>query len=39
LGEVVPLVPPLTITSEELERIVSVLEQAISTVGGGGARG
>lgn len=34
LGQVVPLVPPLTTTAEELERIVSVLEQAIKTVGG-----
>jgi adenosylmethionine---8-amino-7-oxononanoate aminotransferase len=37
LGQVVPLVPPLTITSEELERIVSVLEQAIAAVGENGA--
>ena len=36
LGQVVPLVPPLTITSEELERIVSVLERAIATVSGNG---
>jgi len=36
LGQVVPLVPPLTTTSEELERVASVLEQAITTVGEGG---
>ena len=30
LGQVVPLVPPLTITSDELEQIVSVLEQALA---------
>jgi adenosylmethionine-8-amino-7-oxononanoate aminotransferase len=34
LGQVVPLVPPLTVTSEELERIVSVLEHSIATVAG-----
>ena len=39
LGQVVPLVPPLTITSEELERIVSVLEQAIAAVSENGAYG
>ncbi len=38
LGQVVPLVPPLTVTSEELERIVSVLEQAIAAVSKNGAR-
>jgi len=32
LGQVVPIVPPLTITSEELERIVSALEQAIAAL-------
>jgi len=37
LGQVVPLVPPLTITSEELERIVSALEQAIGAVSENGA--
>jgi adenosylmethionine-8-amino-7-oxononanoate aminotransferase len=37
LGQVVPLVPPLTITSDELERIVSTLEQAIAAVGENGA--
>jgi len=39
LGQVVPLVPPLTITSEELERIVSALEQAIAAVSENGAHG
>jgi len=34
LGQVIPLVPPLTVTSEELERIVAALEQAIASVGG-----
>ncbi|HEY5160698.1 MAG TPA: adenosylmethionine--8-amino-7-oxononanoate transaminase [Gaiellaceae bacterium] len=37
LGQVVPLVPPLTITSDELERIVSTLEQAIAAVSENGA--
>ncbi|MGZ4461618.1 MAG: adenosylmethionine--8-amino-7-oxononanoate transaminase [Gaiellaceae bacterium] len=32
IGQVVIVVPPLTITREELERIVSVLEQAIASV-------
>jgi adenosylmethionine-8-amino-7-oxononanoate aminotransferase len=39
LGQVVPLVPPLTITSEEVERIVSVLEHSIGAGRKGGARG
>jgi adenosylmethionine-8-amino-7-oxononanoate aminotransferase len=39
LGQVVPLVPPLTITSEELERIVSVLAQAIARVRENSAHG
>ncbi|MGD0167258.1 MAG: adenosylmethionine--8-amino-7-oxononanoate transaminase [Gaiellaceae bacterium] len=37
LGQVVVLVPPLTITSEELERIVSVLEQSLAFVSENGA--
>jgi adenosylmethionine-8-amino-7-oxononanoate aminotransferase len=38
LGDVVTLVPPLTITSAELERIVDVLAQAIAAVGDNPAR-
>jgi len=32
LGQVIALVPPLTITSEELEQIIGVLEQALAAV-------
>ena len=39
LGQVVPVVPPLTITSEELERIVAVLEQALAAVSENGSNG
>jgi adenosylmethionine-8-amino-7-oxononanoate aminotransferase len=39
LGQVVPLVPPLTTTSEEVERIVAALEQAIAVVSENGAHG
>ena len=36
LGDVVPLVPPLTVTSAELKRIVHVLAQAIGAVSDNG---
>jgi len=39
LGQVIPLVPPLTTTSEELERVVAALEQAIAAVSENGAHG
>jgi len=39
LGQVIVLVPPLTITSEELEQIVDVLERALAAVRENGGNG
>ena len=39
LGQVIVLVPPLTITSEELEQIVDVLERALAAVRKNGPNG